>query len=139
MEHICNSEECNQLLRYGVKVVQMLMGNSYMGYITPAWSRVLAEWHEGCFREFALHAQRPPYRCQLCQARIAHGDAVLCFVIGDETSTAYSVCERRGYEIYSVRHVNCQVEKEGQRSFTRIAQGFGCGLKRTANHLKLPA
>jgi hypothetical protein len=109
MEHVCNLEECNQPLKRGVRVVQMLRGTAYMGYITPAWSRVLAEWHDRCFHEFALRAQKPPYRCQLCQGRISHCEEVLCFVIGQETTADYSVSEHRGYEIYSVRHLDCQI------------------------------
>lgn len=112
MEHVCNLEECNQPLRRGVRVVQMLRGKLYGCYITPAWSRVVAEWHEICFHEFALRGQAPPYRCESCLARISHGDCVLCFVIGEETSAEYSVCERRGYEIYCVRHVSCKVQKD---------------------------
>ena len=110
MEHICN--RCGQPIERGTKVVQMLRGKLYFGYITPAWSGVLAEWHMGCFHEFELCAQTPPYRCQLCVGRIAHGDPAFCFVIGSETTADHSISERRGYEIYSVRHIDCQIEMD---------------------------
>ncbi len=116
MNHVCSAEECSLELHRGTRVVQMLRGQSYMGYITPAFSDILAEWHETCFHEFVLNAQAPPYRCELCSRRIQHGDDVLCFVIGEETSSEYSIAERRGYEIYSVRHVHCQIEKENPQA-----------------------
>jgi hypothetical protein len=112
MDHMCLAEECSLPLNRGARVIQLLRGTSFMGYITPAWGNVLAEWHEGCFHEFELNPQSRPYRCQLCSGRIEHGDEVLCFVRGEETSSEYSVAERRGYEIYSVRHVRCQVQTE---------------------------
>jgi hypothetical protein len=110
MEHVCSSEGCRLPLRRGDRVVQMLRGKSYPGYITPAFADILAEWHENCFHEFILSPQTAPYRCQVCQ-ELTEGDDIVCFVIGQETGNDHSVSERRGYELYSVRHVDCQMKR----------------------------
>lgn len=110
MEHICSAEDCGLQIKQGERVVQMLRGTSYSGYITPAFANVLAEWHVACFREFVLKPQTPPYKCQLCDEQIAD-ESVFCFVIGMQTDPDHTVSERRGYQIYSVRHVDCRGAK----------------------------
>jgi hypothetical protein len=82
-----------------------------MGYITPAAAQIMLEWHFDCFGDFRLAAQNvliAPYRCQRCLERIVHGDNVICFVVGQETDEWHSICERRGYDVYSIRHVQCE-------------------------------
>jgi hypothetical protein len=110
MKHQCASDK--GFLRYGDRVVQLIRGRCYMGYITPAFGLVMLEWHFGCFDHFPLVPQNvltAPYRCQRCFKRIVHGDDVMCFVAGRETDWKHSVCERRGYEVYSARHRECVV------------------------------
>jgi len=112
VKHECVSDK--KIMGYGDWVVQLIRGQSYMGYITPAFSNVMLEWHVGCFKGFRLIPQnvlRAPYRCQACFERIVHGDDIMCFVVGKETGDRYSVCERRGYSVYSVAHTDCARER----------------------------
>jgi hypothetical protein len=107
MEHVCSYESCGRPLKYGEEVVQMLQGICNLGFITPAFATLIAEWHVDCFHEFVLEPQGRPYRCQSCNKPIEGSDHVNFFVKGMETTPGYTVAEGRGYEIYSVRHVNC--------------------------------
>lgn len=108
MRHECVSDK--KTMRYGDWVVQLIRGQCYMGYISPAFSKVMLEWHLACFKEFRLVPQntlRAPYRCLVCLERIAHGADVMCFVVGKETGIRYSLCESRGYSVYSIAHTDC--------------------------------
>jgi hypothetical protein len=112
MKHECVSDR--KTMRYGDRVVQLIRGQSFMGYITPAFSDVMLEWHVGCFKEVRLAPQNAlcaPYLCRVCLRRIAHGDDVMCFVVGRETGIRHSVCESRGYSVYSVAHTECARER----------------------------
>jgi len=110
MRHECAVDRLP--LRYGEWVVQMIRGASHMGYITPAFGDVMQEWHRNCFNLLPFRGQsvlKAPYRCGRCFERIEHGDEVICFVVGRETGCRYSVCERRGYKVYGLRHVRCAI------------------------------
>jgi len=113
MQHVCSRD--GQPLKYGEGVVQLIRGEAYLGYISPAFSRVMLEWHRGCFNLVQLRPYSvlaAPYRCEICLHRIEHGDQVMCLVLGFETSRYYSISERRGYDVYSIRHVKCEAERK---------------------------
>ena len=110
MEHVCSAEDCSGVITRGADTIQLLRGTCHMGYITPAFSSVMLEWHAHCFHEFPLIPQnikKAPYLCRECFQRIAHGDEVTCFVLGAATDGDYSVSERRGYDVYSIAHLRC--------------------------------
>jgi hypothetical protein len=113
MRRECVSDK--KILRYGEWVVQLIRGRCQMGYITPAFSHVMLEWHLGCFKQLRLVPQNilnAPYRCRVCLERVAHGDDVMSLVVGKETRTNYSVCEGRGYSLYSITHTHCAAAEE---------------------------
>jgi hypothetical protein len=84
----------------------MLEGACNEGFITPAFSKLLAEWHPECFgEEFKLKPQFPPYKCESCKKKIIAGK-VTFVVMGSETSETYTVAEGRGYQIYLVKHAS---------------------------------
>ncbi len=83
-----------------------------MGYITPAYAKIMLEWHTRCFHEFELIPQNihdAPYRCRECAHEIKDGQEVMFFVVGLETDSDHVVSERRGYGIYLVQHIRCPV------------------------------
>jgi predicted RNA-binding Zn-ribbon protein involved in translation (DUF1610 family) len=103
MKHTCAG--CDVEIRPGEKVIQMLHG-PWFGAITPAYTKLFAEWHDKdkCYREFALNPQRVPYRCEECGREIRLRDTISFLVKGDETDEYSLVAERRGYEIFTVKH-----------------------------------
>ena len=104
MKHTCT--RCNDPVGFGREVVQMLEGRWYGGrYITPAFATLFAEWHRPCFHhELTLSPQSYPYKCDECCRDISSGDKVSFLVIGEETGEGSTVAERRGDQIYNVKH-----------------------------------
>ena len=102
----CAFESCpDRKFRQGQKVVQMAQGRSYRGNITPTYERndIVSEWHVECFREFPIQRQRMPYRCQVCDAEIQHGQMIYYAYIGERPAPGYVRPENRGDELVLVR------------------------------------
>jgi DNA-directed RNA polymerase subunit RPC12/RpoP len=106
MKHVCAS--CEGTLDFGKQVVQMLVGPWYDA-ITPGFTELFAEWHRECFRgEFPLNPQERPYKCEECSNEVLFGERVSFLIIGEETDAGSTVAEKRGYQIYTVKHIpNC--------------------------------
>jgi hypothetical protein len=107
MKHACT--RCDGNLEFGEKkVVQMLVGPWYDA-ITPAYTKLIAEWHPKCFEdEFLLNPQARPYLCEACGHEVLFGEAICFFVIGEETDEGSTVAEKRGDRIYTIKHhPNC--------------------------------
>ena len=102
MKHICAS--CNGPLRFAERVVQML-GGPWYNAITPAYTELFAEWHQACFRsEFSLNPQTRPYKCEGCGNEIMFGQRISFLIIGEETDEYSTVAEKRGDQLYTVKH-----------------------------------
>jgi hypothetical protein len=102
MKHICS--RCEHSLAFGERVVQMLVGPWYDA-VTPAFTDLFAESHFECFQgEFPLNPQKRPYKCEECGDGILFGEKICFFVIGEETDEGSTVAEKRGDEIYTIKH-----------------------------------
>ena len=102
MKHSCT--KCDIPLGFGESVVQMLAG-PWFDAITPAFTKLIAEWHPKCFQdEFPLNPQSRPYMCEGCGHGVLFGDTICFFVTGDETDEYSTVAERRGDKIYTIKH-----------------------------------
>lgn len=102
----CGNDDCGLPLNPGDQIVQA-KGTCYNGHITPAWTEerdILGEWHRDCFREFTLTAQAIPYHCEECGKPILRGQTVSFACIGSKAPFGQLRPERRGHELYLIRH-----------------------------------
>jgi hypothetical protein len=106
MADLCASANCNFLIEPGQRMVQVARGYYYEGAITPTLEFIDSEWHDRCYPG-ARTFQGPPYACQSCNRRIAHGAFVTYVTVGFAPQVSYVRPENRGYELAHIEHVRC--------------------------------
>ena len=107
MPNKCGKDDCDRPLEPGDLIVHVGKGVCYDGHITPAFTEerdILGEWRRDCFREFSLEAQTIPYHCEECGKPIRHGQTVSFACIGYKAPHGQLRPERRGMELYLIRH-----------------------------------
>src|SRR6201986_5145687 len=102
--------ECGKSLTPGARIFQLARGRYFKGFETPTYvsgSAVLYEGHEGCFTDFPLSPQQPPYTCVICEQGFRRGAEEVYAVVGFKPDVQYRRPDFRGHEMPYIAHGEC--------------------------------